>query len=106
MEHAAVEVGVDDDVAAEPFGSPVAGDEKFRWCGGDLQEGGIAPPVVELLTGRNGEAHADRHRPGGDLGRRPLRRQGAFVDLLRVLGQFHPGQRVGRGFDDEEFGLA
>src|SRR5699024_8319734 len=33
MEHAAVEVGVDDDVAAEPFGSPVAGDEKFRWCG-------------------------------------------------------------------------
>src|SRR5699024_1353605 len=87
------------------FGSPVAGDEKFRWSGGDLQEGGIAPPVVELLTGRNGEAHADRHRPGGDLGRRPLGRQGAFVDLLRVLGQLHPGQRVGSGFDDEEFGI-
>src|SRR5699024_12756654 len=31
MEHATVEVGVDDDVAAEPFGSPVAGDEQFRW---------------------------------------------------------------------------
>src|SRR5699024_3501217 len=105
MEHASVEVGVDDDVTAEAFGSPVAGDEKFRWSGGDLQEGGIAPPVVELLTGRNGEAHSDRHRPGGDLGRRPLRRQSAFVDLLRILGQIHPGQRVGSGFNDEEFGL-
>ena len=69
---------------------------------GHLQERGVTPTVIELLTCGNGKCDSDVQRSGTDLRDRPLGLLSPFVNLQRLFRNGHGGELVSRGFGDQK----